>query len=270
MIFTRRTVMRTVELEGLGLHSGEPVRVRLIPSDRGIVFHWNGQRVEAKPEQVEDTQLCTRLGPIATIEHLMSALAGLEVTDVDIELTSPEVPALDGSAKDFVDAILAAGGTKALGERHVHGLFKRVFVQEGSAKVAVGPGNGQWRYIFHSKSRYPYDQTFESMSIVEDYPAEVAPARTFGWDEDLVRLHELGLAKGLHYESAVLLTDDESLTPMRFDDEPARHKLLDAIGDLYLSGVPIRLLNFHGEQAGHRANVEAARKLSAWVRFEDA
>lgn len=270
MIFTRRTLAQTVELEGLGLHSGEPVRLRLMPGEHGIVFHWNGQRTEATPESVEDTQLCTRLGPIATVEHLMSALAGLEITDADIELTAPEVPAMDGSAKEFFEAIVAGEGTQALAQRRVHGLFKRVFVQEGAAKVAVGPGTGHWRYIFHSKSRYPFDQSYESTSIVEDYAAEVAPARTFGWDEDLVRLHELGLAKGLHYESAVLLTEDESLTPMRFDDEPARHKLLDAIGDLYLAGVPIRLLNFHGEQAGHRANVEAARKLRAWVRFEDA
>lgn len=268
MTFTRYTVAEPVMLEGLGLHSGTPVVVKIHPGNNGIALRKGSERTEAIPENVTDTRLCTCLGSFATIEHLMSALGGLEISDAEIEVSANELPALDGSALSFCEAILAVGRME-LGRRSIHGPFSRVFVKKEGSAVAIGTGRGHWRYVFHSKTRFPFDESFETADVIQDYVGSIAPARTFGWEEDLPELEAAGLAKGLTYETAVLLSGEGSLTPLRFQDETTRHKLLDAIGDVYLAGAPIRALNVHAEQAGHRMNIEAAVKLRAAIRFED-
>jgi len=141
--YRRKTVANTAIFEGLGLHSGVPVTVNVNPGSDGIHFRCNSQRVQARPENVTDTTRCTRLGEISTIEHLMSALAGLEITDAEIELTEPELPALDGCAKAFYDG-LSAAGSGDLGEGELDLPYARLWHKPGTVEIAIGQGTGRW------------------------------------------------------------------------------------------------------------------------------
>lgn len=260
MVFQRKTVAIPVILEGLGLHSGDPVKVTIHPGDQGIAFHCGGTRVAALPENVTETTRCTKLGDISTIEHLMSAFCGLEITDAEVELTTPELPALDGSAKPYALA-LADAGFADLGTQELNDPFSRVFVQEEATKIAIGHGSGHWRYVFDAGTRFPGLQAYEAPRITEGYSGKIAPARTFGFLDEIPVLLDMGLAKGLNLETALVLGDEGYQNAALFDDEPARHKLLDLMGDLYLSGVPARFLNVVAERSGHRMNVRAAGLL---------
>ncbi|MEQ1820986.1 MAG: UDP-3-O-acyl-N-acetylglucosamine deacetylase [Fimbriimonadaceae bacterium] len=260
MIFDRRTVASDVEVGGTGLHSGVPVSVKMRPGEAGIVFRCGSGKWEALPQNVTDTRLCTRLGDVSTIEHLMSALAGAEITDVDIELSAPELPALDGSALPFLQALNQASAT-IIGTRELPNLFTRVFVQQNDSKLAISRGGGHWRYVFETGDRWPGHQECEVPSLPVGYEREVAGARTFGFEEQIPELLAAGFAKGLNLETALILGTSGYNNDSKWPDEPARHKLLDAIGDLYLAGVPIRFLNVVAERTGHAATVQAANLL---------
>lgn len=267
MTFERRTIRSEVLLEGFGLHTGVPVEVRIHPGSDGIRFHYGGESLLATPENVTDCRLCTKIGPILTAEHLMSALAGAEITDADVVLSAPELPAADGSAAVFFEALISAG-IEEIGQRPYKELFTRVFKHDDFGKVAVSAGSGHWRYRFHSEDRYPFDSVFETADVVAAFATDIAPARTFGWEEDIPAIREAGLARGLDESSAVLLGNSGPLNDVRFPDEPVRHKLLDAAGDIYLAGIPIRLLNFTGERSGHALNVQVAHVLKAAMAIE--
>ena len=260
MTYRRRTIRREFTLDGLGLHSGVPVTVRFRPSSEGIRFFLGAQSWTAIPENVTDTTRCTKLGEISTVEHAMSALAGADVTDVDVLLSAPELPALDGSSKEYYEPLIESG-SEELGEVEAPGLFSRVFLQEGDVKIAISSGDGRWRFLFDPGARWPGAQEFEA-HLPDDYAKEVGPARTFGFESELPMIRAAGLAKGLNEQSALVLGADGYLNPpARFEKEPARHKLLDAVGDLYLAGVPIRFLNVVCERSGHASHVRAARLI---------
>lgn len=260
MIFNRLTLAQDARFEGLGLHSGVPVTMTVRPGERGIIFHHNGSSVNAHPENVTDTTRSTRLGEIGTVEHIMSALAGLEITDAEIELTAPEIPGMDGSSTLFVHGLQSAG-TQTIGTQELPDLYSRIYHQEPDLKIALGKGNGHWRYEFETGERWPGSQHYETQAVIEDYPTEIAPARTTAFNEEIPMVIKAGLAKGLDKDSALILGDNGYMNEARFEDEPARHKLLDMIGDLYLSGVPIRFLNVVGSKNGHRANIIMAKML---------
>lgn len=257
MTYRRKTIQGLAEFEGPGLHGGQPVTVRVRGGSSGIVFWSSSGRWAATPENVTDTTRSTRLGEVATIEHMMSALAGLEITDAEIEVEGGEMPAMDGSSRGFVDGLLACG-FEDLGEAEIEPPFKRVFLHEGDIKIAIGKGEGHWEYAYDLGDRWPGRQVFESQDVVADYVAEIAPARTFALAEEVPAVLEMGLAKGLDIEKALILGIEGYKNEARFEDEPARHKLLDLIGDLYLAGIPIRLLNVNSERSGHARNVQAA------------
>ena len=260
MNFTRLTVKNPVEFEGLGLHGGERVRVIVHPSEDRLAFRTASGRWPALAEYVTDTTRCTRLGDVSTIEHLMSALAGLEITDAEIEVYGGEMPALDGSSRGFVEALLAAG-LETVGDGESQVPFKRVFLQEENIKIAIGKGDGHWRYEYDLGERWPRRQVFESLNVALEYRKEIAPSRTFALAEEIPAILQMGLAKGLDEESALVLGIEGYKNEPRFDDEPPRHKLLDLIGDLYLAGIPIRFLNVAAERSGHASNVRAATLL---------
>lgn len=263
MTFPRRTLSAPATLDGLGLHGGAPVTVTIHPGEEGLWFRSGAIRVEARPENVGDTTRCTNLGGISTIEHLMSAFAGLGVTDAEVELTAPELPALDGSAAPFVAAI-EASGTADFGTFEIEPPFSRVFLQEGDIKIAIGKGEGFWRYAYSLGARWPGDMEFEMTP--GSYAAEVASARTFALAEELPAIIQAGLARGLDRDSALVLGNQGYKNEPRFEDEPARHKLLDLVGDLYLSGVPIAALDVVAERSGHRTHVQAAGMLARAAR----
>jgi UDP-3-O-acyl-N-acetylglucosamine deacetylase len=260
---------RDVAFRGRGLHSGTPVEVTVHAASEGIRFLYGNEKTRATPQSVTDTSRCTKLGAISTVEHMMSALAGLGITDVDVELTAPELPAYDGSSGGFVAGLLE-GGCEDLGEATVSGPFARVFAQDQRAKVAISAGSGHWRYDFESGSRWPHSQMHETMQVHVDYIAQIAPARTFGFEEELPAILEAGLAQGLDMTTALVLGRTGYMNAALFPDEPARHKLLDLIGDLALAGVPIQFLNVTSERSGHRLNVEAAGLLAQSVHIEIA
>lgn len=261
MTITRKTIKAPVELAGLGLHTGVPVQVTIHPGENGIAFRLGSERTEAKAENVTDTTRSTKLGSVGTVEHLMSAFAGLEITDAEVEVSAPEMPGLDGSALPYVQALAEVGLTD-LDTYELPELFKRIFVQQDHLKIAIAKGEGHWRYVYDTGTRWPHEQVFECPNVVESYSTEIAPARTFVLAEEIPMIIEHGLGKGLDEHSALILGIDGYKGTAQYPDEPARHKLLDLLGDLYLSGVPVRTLSVTAERSGHRANVQAAVLLA--------
>ena len=260
----RFTVADGVSFAGQGLHGGQPVRVTVHPGADGIAFRVGDQRVPATPNEVTDTRRCTQLGPVATIEHLMSAFAGLGITDAEIEVEGGEMPALDGSAKEFV-AGLQSVGMAPCGKLHIEGLFKRVYFIEGDVKVAMAAGTGRVRYEYDNTPRWPGVQEVEFVLSPESYAAEIAPARTFAFREEVEPLRQMGLGLGLSEDSCVILEADGYAYPPRFPDEPARHKLLDLMGDLLLAVVPWSVMQVTAHRSGHRTNVAAAARLAECI-----
>lgn len=265
--FVRKTIAKEAAWNGVGLHSGAPVTLTAQPGSDGIRFRCQGRSVSACPEAVSGTERCTQLGPISTVEHLMSALSGLEITDVDVELTAPELPSLDGSALPYVEGLLAAG-IQQIGLLRVEGPFARVYVKDGDAKVAIGLGEGHWRFHLVSRNRWPGDQEFECALDPELYARAIAPARTWAFEEQVEPVLAAGFAKGLDWGSALVIGAEGYANEARFADEPVRHKMLDLIGDLALSGVPARAVSVSATASGHRLHVEAARLLAEAVKIE--
>lgn len=265
--FVRRTVCETVTWKGRGLHSGLPVSVSVHPAHDGLFFLSDGLRTEAVPQNVTDTARCTRLGNVSTIEHLMSALSLFGVTDALVEVRGGELPALDGAAREYCDAIKETT-VQDLSIREVSGPFARVYHVESETKVAVSAGDGHWRYEYESGVRWPGTQHFESQLGLRAFIQEIAPARTFALEEEVEAIRAAGLGMGLDESSALVIGSVGYVNRAKFPDEPARHKLLDLIGDLWLSGVPYSMLNVVSVRGGHKANVATAKKLRESVRFQ--
>jgi UDP-3-O-acyl-N-acetylglucosamine deacetylase len=268
VIFERKTLSDVALLKGVGLHSGEPTTVRVHPKDpttgdREILFRLGDETTVASPENVVDTQRCTQLGPVRTVEHLMAALAAREITDAIVELSAPEMPAAGGCSIAFTEILDAAGYTSG-STFTVPQLYRRLFLQEGDVKIAVGKGVGHWGCSYIS-SHWPFRMDFSCQDVVTNFDHEIASARTFAHAYELEMIFKAGLAKGLDEDSALILEAEGYRQVPRFVDEPARHKLLDLMGDLYLAGVPLRALNVSAERNGHTTNVMMAKLLKQAV-----
>jgi UDP-3-O-[3-hydroxymyristoyl] N-acetylglucosamine deacetylase len=258
--YRRKTLRSEVEFGGVGLHSGVPVVVKIKPGDQGIRFASGQEIVAARPENVIDTARCTRLSVASTIEHLMSAFCGLEITDADVELQGPELPGLDGSSAEYVRALLEAGLTD-LDLVNKPELFRRIFLKENGVEISAAKGHGHWRFVFDAGDRWLGRQTYETELVIADYPEQIAPARTTAFAEEVEPARQMGLGLGLDETSVVVIGQTRYETPVRFPDEPARHKLLDLMGDLYLAGLPAAALAVVAERSGHRTNVKAAAMI---------
>jgi UDP-3-O-acyl-N-acetylglucosamine deacetylase len=257
---SRRTLAGPAEFKGIGLHSAQPVVVVVKPGDNGIRFHYQGEVIEAKAENVLSVQFRTQLGSVATIEHLMSALAGLGITDAEIETSASEMPALDGSSKVWVQGLLKAG-LKEPGELEQPVSLRPIHYVEGDIDISISAGDGHWRYDFVTGDRWPHEQSAEIQFGLDSYEELIAPARTFGFEEEVEPMQAAGLGQGLTLESALVLGMDGYVNEPRFENEPARHKLLDLIGDLALAGLPAASLDVHAKRSGHISNVAAAVKI---------
>lgn len=262
----RRSVATELRFEGRGLHSGSPVSVTIFPGDRGIAFRSGSARTLAIAENVSDTRRCTRLGDVSTIEHLMAAFACIGITDAEVEVVGGELPALDGSAAPYVEALLTGGMTQT-GSEDLRLPFKRVYHHDGALQIAMAAGSGHWRYSFETGDRWPGSMVFESEDVVSDFRKHIAPARTIAFEEQVEQALAAGLGRGLDAESVVVMGQEGYVNAARFPDEPARHKLLDAIGDLYLSGIPPQFLNVTCVRSGHTAHVAAAHLLRQHVQL---
>jgi len=269
------TVKSRATLTGIGVHSGKPVTVHFLPADAdtGIVFHLsNGgeaREFRALVAEVGATDLCTMLGDpagkhIGTVEHLMATVFGLGIDNLIIEIDGSEVPILDGSAMAFVEAIDQVGiDTQAVKRRYIR-VVKPVRVEAGASWAEFRPYDG---------TRFEVEIDFESPAIGRQqfasdinpdiFRRDIARARTFGFMKDVERLWAAGYALGSSLENSLVIGDDNrviNVGGLRYPNEFARHKTLDAMGDLALAGA--RFIGcFRSYRGGHRMNASALRRL---------
>ena len=270
------TLNDRIDLSGIGVHSGVPVSISLLPADPncGVIFqridiNEDGFDIPAIVRSVGATDLCTVLGDlagvnVATVEHLMAALRALNVDNVIIEIDKAEVPVMDGSSEVFVDAIDQVG----LSRQAVRRRYIRV---KNSVRVDMG---ASWaEFIPYEGSRFEIEIDFDyevigrqkySCDLTDDvFRKELARARTFGFMKDVERLWAAGYALGSSLENSVVICDDNKIINpegLRYSDEFVRHKALDAVGDLALAGAPI-LGCFRSYRGGHKLNALALRTL---------
>ncbi len=294
----QRTLKSVIRASGVGLHSGVKVNMTLRPAapDTGIVFH----RVDLDPvvdlkasaTTVGDTRMCSCLereigsvrAKVGTIEHLMSAFAGLGIDNAHVDLDAAEVPILDGSAAPFVFLIQSAGIEEQNAAKKFIRVKRPIEVREadrGGEKWARFTPYDGYRLSFSILFNHPaIDRTGQEVSVdfaEHSYVREVARARTFGFMQEVEWLRENGLAQGGGLDNAVVLDEFRVLNAdgLRYADEFVKHKVLDAIGDLYLLGYPL-LTHFSAHKSGHALNNLLARELlaqpDAWefVTFADA
>ncbi len=273
--FRQRSLRQRTSLEGVGLHSGRKVKLTLVPApaDSGISFVRTdlSPRVEipALAEYVVDTMLNTSLGKgsvrVGTVEHLLAALYGCGIDNASVELDGPEVPILDGSCAPWVVLINEAGVREQRANRRFLLLRKPITVVDGDKRARLTPAaRFSISYTIDFKHPLISDQTLRIDFSDRAFLKEIARARTFGFKRDVERMHRAGLALGGSLENAVVVDDFHILNPdgLRYPDEFVRHKILDAIGDLSLLGMPL-LGHFSAVKSGHALNHQLVRKLLA-------
>jgi len=243
LIHKQTTLARSVTLEGIGLHTGRPARVTLDPAEAntGIVFRCAGVEFPARTQYVASTTRCTVLGSegvqVQTVEHLLSALFGLEVDNLRVVVEGSELPALDGSALPWVQAIMDAGIVCLREPRMLPTLTMPLVVhQNGSWMIAVPATHPTLTCVTHFDHPLLGTQVSVYDSTTDSYASMIAPARTFGFIEEVEALAHAGLARGGSLENALIVFSDGFSSPERLDQECNRHKLLDLMGDLMLTG----------------------------------
>jgi UDP-3-O-[3-hydroxymyristoyl] N-acetylglucosamine deacetylase len=258
----QHTIRKAVSLEGIGLHSGKPVRLALspAPSDSGIVFRVGTERIPAAPESVVDSHYATTIGRngtrVQTVEHLMAAAAGLGIDNLEVEVDGTEIPAMDGSAKPFVGVLLSAGRAQQAARRRPIDIPHPIRVGSGGRFIHIEPA-ATFRISYTLDNDHPAvgTQVLSVSPTEESFVEEYAPARTYGFLKDLGALRKNGLALGGSLDNAIVVGKRGTLNGLRYRDEFVRHKILDLIGDLALLGRPI-----HGHviarNAGHALNFE--------------
>ncbi|SHF49910.1 UDP-3-O-[3-hydroxymyristoyl] N-acetylglucosamine deacetylase [Modicisalibacter ilicicola DSM 19980] len=286
----QRTLKNTMRATGVGLHSGEKVclTLRPAPANTGIVFVRTDLdpevRIPARAENVTDTTLCTALSSegvkVATVEHLMSAFAGLGIDNVFVELDAPEVPIMDGSAGPFVFLIQSAGIEEQNAPKKFIRIKREIVVHDDGKEAVFTPHNG-FKVSFAIDFDHPaFDQQKQTATVdfsTTSFVKEVSRARTFGFMRDLEFLRSQNLALGGSLDNAIVVDDYRILNEggLRYDDEFVKHKVLDAIGDLYQLGYSL-IGEFRGVKSGHALNNQLCRAVldnpDAWeiVTFEDA
>lgn len=285
----QRTPKKLIQATGVGLHSGEKVLLTLHPApvNTGIVFRRTDLdpvvEVKASYENVCDTMLCTSLQhngvKVATVEHLMSALAGLGIDNAYIDVNAPEIPIMDGSAAPFVFLIQSAGVREQSAKKRYIRILKPVRVEDSGKYVQFLPHEG-YRISFKIDFDHPVfnskPQIAEFDFSATSYIKQVSRARTFGFLSDYEKLRKVGLVNGGSLDNAIVVDEYRILNEdgLRFDDEFVKHKVLDAIGDLYLLGSGL-IGAFEGYKSGHGLNNKLLRALmqqkDAWeyTYFDD-
>lgn len=257
----QRTLVRPCVLEGVGLHQGLPVHCRLRPawSGQGHIFVRSDLdppvEIAASLDNLTVSALSTQLqrgeASIQTVEHCLAALSGLGIDNCVIEVDGPELPILDGSALPFVLALLEGGVLEQDQPRAVARLDQPLTVWEGEAFVAAVPSpEPRFSYAIDFVDSPIGQQWYSWVWSETAFSQEIAPARTFTRLQDVERAREHGLIKGGSLENAIVCTDSDWLTPLRFANEPVRHKLLDLLGDLSLLGIQVRA-HILAHKAGH-------------------
>ncbi len=278
----QRTLKNSIGATGIGLHTGEKIYLTLRPAppSTGVIF----RRVDLDPpveipaglDYVTDTRLSTTIArdgvSISTVEHLLSAFAGLGIDNVYVDVSAPEVPVMDGSAGPFVFLIQSAGVQDQLPLRSFLRIKKHLLVEDGNKWAKLEPHEG-FKVSISLDFDHPVFREYRQRASLDfsrnSYVKEVSRARTFGFMRDVERLRENNLALGGSLDNAVVLDDYRVINQegLRYPNEFVRHKMLDAVGDLYLLG-HVLIGHFSGHMSGHALNNRLLRKLmaekSAW------
>ncbi len=284
----QRTLKNRVRATGVGLHTGEKVHLALSPAPpgTGIVFRRTDLEppvlIKADPYAVHDTRLSSCLekdgARVQTVEHLMSALAGLGIDNLWVDVTAPEVPIMDGSAGPFVFLLQSAGIVEQPAPKRFIRILEPVEVRDGDKWVRFDPFNGFRLELAIDYAHPVFDASSQKVVVdfsTTSYVREVARARTFGFMQDVESMRAQGLALGGSLDNAIVMDEYRVLNSegLRYDNEFVKHKVLDAIGDLYLLGHPL-IGAFSGHKSGHAMNNRLLRALMerrpAWefVSFE--
>jgi len=283
MIF-QQTLGNKATFSGIGLHSGKTIALTLRPAEpgTGIVFHrvdlTPAVSIEARSANVVNTRLSTTIGcgqaTVSTIEHLMAALYGCGIDNAHVDINGPEVPIMDGSAACFVDGILKAG-TKVSGKPRKYLVLKKpVSVVEGDKKISIIPSR-HYKISFDMQFEHRAVRSqFRSMTFsLQGFAKEIASARTFGFLAEVEMLKAHGLALGGSLDNAIVIGEEGVLNPegLRYSDEFVRHKILDSVGDLALSGH--RLIGHvkstkSGHDLNHKLVTELLKRTDAFALVE--
>jgi UDP-3-O-[3-hydroxymyristoyl] N-acetylglucosamine deacetylase len=273
----QRTIKNIIRATGVGLHTGEKVYLSLHPAnpDTGIVFRRSDLEppisIEATPNNVGDTKLHTTLvdgnARVSTIEHLMSALAGLGIDNILVDVSAEEIPIMDGSASPFVFLLQSAGIVEQEAAKKFIRIKKSVTIKQDDKVVSFKPFNG-FKVKFSLDFDHPVlkKQTLNASVHFssESFVNEVSRARTFGFMRDLEYLKSIGLARGASLDNAVGIGDTKIINEngLRYSDEFVKHKILDAIGDLYVVGNCL-IGEYEAHKSGHELNNDSLRALMA-------
>ncbi len=271
----QRSLKNMIRATGVGLHTGAKVYMTLrpAPANTGIVFRRIDLdppvEIKGEPYAVGDTRLSSCLERdgvrVSTVEHLMSALAGLGVDNAYVDLTAAEVPIMDGSAGPFVFLLQSAGIEEQNARKKFFRILKPVEVREGDKWVRFEPHNG-FKLTMSIDFAHPvFDKTPQSVTVdfsTTSFVKEVSRARTFGFMQDVETMRAQGLALGGSLDNAIVMDEYRVLNTdgLRYEDEFVKHKVLDAIGDLYLLGHPL-IGAFSGHKTGHALNNRLLRRL---------
>ena len=269
----QQTIKKEIVVEGIALHSGRDAEIKLkkSPADTGIVFSRSDLEakinIPAEPDSVVNLIRNTSIGSkkveeakISTIEHLMAAVWGSGIDNLEIEVSGPEIPVIDGSSFPYYQQILKTGLKKQKNKRRIFKIDKTIFARDEDSYIVIMPYDG-----FKISYTLDYDHPVIGSSYFEfeaekmDFAEEISKARTFGFASEVERLHEQGLALGGSLDNAVLIDKDKTVNPLRFDNEFVRHKILDVIGDMSLNGK----IEGHiiAVKSGHRLHVKLAKKI---------
>ena len=267
----RKTIIKPITIKGIGLHTGEPCSMTFKPSQEGGIKFLRTDVKDAEPilalaEKVSSTMRGTNLSngkqQVHTVEHVLSAANGLGITDMTVEMDGPEPPIMDGSSLPYAQAIAEAGFRELEQEASVLTLNKDIEYKEGDIVYIAKPAQKltvTFLYLRNHPLVNRQEYTFEYSE--EGYLKEIAPARTFGFEEEIAFLQANGLAKGGRIDNCVVIKKDGFSVPLRFNDEMVRHKILDLFGDLKLTGKILGPMHIVCHCGGHKTNVEFAKML---------
>jgi UDP-3-O-[3-hydroxymyristoyl] N-acetylglucosamine deacetylase len=273
----QRTLSAPLTIAGVGVHSGAPATLRLLPAtaNSGITFVRvdvtdKANRIPARWDCVVDTRMCTVLAntagvSVATVEHLMAALRGCDVHNVTIEIDGPEIPIMDGSSAPFIQAIDEVGTVALAAPAYAIKVLMPICVEDGDKMVKLLPST---RATYEGEIDFTHDaigrQSYKMELLNGNFRHELSEARTFGFFDDVEALRKMGLARGGSLDNAIVVDTNGVMNPegLRFADEFIRHKLLDAVGDMYLAGAPV-IAAYHANKPSHAMNNAVLRALFA-------
>lgn len=266
----QKTLKKEIYLQGIGIHRGENVNLIMKPSpeNSGISFKIKNTKIKVGPANIISSNFNTTLQKnnikIQTVEHLLAALYGLQIDNVEIEIDNLEIPIFDGSAKYFVDKILSSGYETQRQKKKIATIKKPIYIKDNDKMIIALPSSKFQITYFLDHPHQLIGKQLASFEITKTiFLKEIAPARTFASLEEAMKIKEMGLAKGGSWENAVVV-GDKIFTKLRFKDEMVRHKILDIIGDMAILGNHLKA-HIIGIRTGHFQNQLLCQKIYKYL-----